>query len=382
MNKKINFVLVFVFTFGLLSAKVRVGAEQLDQLLPILEEKRTALVVNHTSILDNTVHLLDTLRTLGVDIVKIFTPEHGFRGDADAGETVKSGVDSRTGVPLVSLYGKNKKPTCAQLSNVDIIVFDIQDVGARFYTYISTMHYVMEAAAECNKEMVILDRPNPNDFIDGPVLVDTMKSFVGMHPIPLLHGLTVGELASMINGESWLKDGKKVHLTIIPVKGWKHGDYYALPVKPSPNLPNMKAVRLYPSLCLFEATQVSIGRGTLFPFQVIGYPDPSWGNFKFIPKALPGYDRNPVQKDKTCYGVDLRDSVFEGGFTLRFLFEAWEKDQKTPSFFHRPRWFDLLMGTPEVRRSILRGENEETIREKWQPDLDNYKQLRKKYLIY
>lgn len=381
-QKKINLVLISIFTIGTIYAKVKVGADQLDLLLPLLGEKRTALVVNHTSLLDNSVHLLDTLHSSGVEIVKIFTPEHGFRGDADAGETVKNGVDSRTGIPLISLYGKNKKPTCTQLNDVDIIIFDIQDVGARFYTYISTMHYVMEAAAECDKEIIILDRPNPNDFVDGPVLVDTMKSFVGMHPIPLLHGLTVGELARMINGEGWLKEGKKARLTVIPVKGWKHGDYYTLPVKPSPNLPNMTAIRLYPSLCLFEATQVSIGRGTTFPFQVIGYPNSSWGNFKFVPKALPGYDRNPVQKDKICYGIDLRDSVFDGGFTLRFFFEAWEKDRKSPSFFHRPHWFDLLMGTPEVRLSMLRGESEETIRKKWQPDLETYKQRRKKYLIY
>ncbi|MDD6210404.1 MAG: DUF1343 domain-containing protein [Bacteroidales bacterium] len=382
MKIKLFYIIpVLLLSFVTLQAGVKVGAERLDILLPLLQQKRVALVVNHTSQVGN-IHLLDTLRALDVNVKTIFSPEHGFRGDADAGKTIKDGRDEKTGIPIVSLYGRNKKPTCTQLQDIDVILFDIQDVGARFYTYISTMHYVMEAAAECGKEMIVLDRPNPNDFVDGPVLLDSMKSFVGMHPIPVLHGLTVGELARMINGEGWLKNRMKTDLTVIPVEGWKHGDSYSLPVKPSPNLPNMQATRLYPSLCLFEATQVSIGRGTYFPFQVIGYPDPEWGSFSFTPRSLVGYDTSPVQKDKACYGIDLRDSVFEGGFTLRFFIDAWNKAGKKSSFFQRPRWFDLLMGTPQVRRLLVEGKSEAELRKLWQPELNKYKQMREKYLLY
>ena len=368
---------------SLAPAQLKVGAERLDMLLPHLQGKRVGLVVNHTSLLGYSgVHLLDTLLARGIEVKKVFAPEHGFRGDADAGETVKGGSDTKTGIPIVSVYGKTKKPSAAQLSDVDVLLFDMQDVGARFYTYISTMHYAMEAAAENGKPFIVTDRPNPCDYVTGPVMVDSIRSFVGMHRIPVLHGLTVGELAQMINGEGWLKGGRKANLTVIPIEGWRHGDPYSLPVKPSPNLPNDQAIKLYPSLCLFEATKVSIGRGTYFPFQVIGYPDTSWGTFTFMPVSLPGFDKNPVQKGQKCYGIDLRDTAFEGGFTLRFFMEAWEKAGRKPSFFDRPRWFDMLMGTPRVREAILRGESEADIVRSWQPELDRYKKMREKYLMY
>ena len=384
MRKKSFFIAILFFAVSLVvSAQVKVGAEQLDLLLPHLQGKRVGLVVNHTSVLGNTgVHLLDTLVACGVQVKRVFAPEHGFRGNADAGETVTDGRDGKTGIPIISIYGKTKKPTAAQLNDIDVLLFDMQDVGARFYTYISTMHYVMEAAAENGKAFIVADRPNPNDYVAGPVMVDSLRSFVGMHRIPVLHGLTVGELAQMINGEGWLKGSIKANLIVIPVEGWQHGQPYELPVKPSPNLPNSQAVRLYPSLCLFEATQVSIGRGTLFPFQVIGYPDSSWGTFTFTPCSLPGFDKNPLQKDKLCYGDDLRSENFEGGLTLRYFIEAWAKAGKKASFFDRPRWFDMLMGTPKVRQALLRGENEADIVHSWQPELEQYKKMREKYLLY
>ena len=374
---------LLLFLSSLASAQLKVGAERLDMLLPHLQGKRVGLVVNHTSLLGHSgIHLLDTLLARGVEVKKVFAPEHGFRGDADAGETVKGGSDTKTGIPIVSVYGKTKKPTAAQLSDVDVLLFDMQDVGARFYTYISTMHYAMEAAAENGKPFIVADRPNPCDYVAGPVIVDSLRSFVGMHRIPVLHGLTVGELARMINGEGWLQGGRKVDLTVIPIEGWRHGEPYSLPAKPSPNLPNNQAIKLYPSLCLFEATKVSIGRGTYFPFQVIGYPDPLWGAFTFTPVSLPGFDKNPMQKDQKCYGIDLRDTAFEGGFTLRFFMEAWERAGRKPSFFDRPRWFDMLMGTPRVREAILRGESEADIVRSWQPELDHYKKTRERYLMY
>ncbi|MDH6534356.1 uncharacterized protein YbbC (DUF1343 family) [Parabacteroides sp. PM5-20] len=364
---------------------LKLGAERLDVLVPLLEGKRVGLVVNQTSILEHTQeHLLDALLGKHVQVKKVFAPEHGFRGTADAGAEIKDSRDLRTGIPIVSLYGKNKKPTAAQLADIDVLLFDIQDVGTRFYTYISTMHYVMEACAENDKECIVLDRPNPNDFVDGPLRREGFESFVGMHPIPLLHGLTVGELARMIQGEKWLTTTPDTcRLQVIPMENWKHGDPYWLPVKPSPNLPNDQSIRLYPSLCLFEGTQISIGRGTYFPFQVIGFPDRKYGSFTFTPVSLPGFDTNPVQKDKTCYGVDLRELPFEGGFTLRFLFDFYQKaGQEQAFFFTRPQWFDLLAGSKELRLQLIKGVSEEEIRASWQPELEAYKKIRKKYLLY
>lgn len=364
---------------------LRLGADRMEMLIPLLKDKQVGLVVNQTSVLSNGyTHLLDTLLAQGIQIKKVFAPEHGFRGTSDAGEEIDDSRDRKTGIPIVSIYGKQKKPSKEQLNDLDVLVFDIQDVGARFYTYISTMHYVMEASAENHKEVIVLDRPNPNDFIDGPILEKEQRSFVGMHPIPVLHGLTVGELAKMINGEGWLNCAPDTCLlTVIPMQSWKHGDPYWLPVKPSPNLPNDQSIRLYPSLCFFEATNISIGRGTYFPFQVIGYPDKKYGTFTFTPVSLEGFDKNPVQKDKLCYGVDLTEYPFAGGLTFSFILDFYEKSGDDKAFFFsRPQWFDLLAGTKKLRWQIVKGMTEEEIRESWQSGLEAYKDMRKKYLLY
>lgn len=370
------------------SAQIRNGADKMEQLLPMLKDKQISLVVNHTSRV-NGVHLLDTLYNSGVHIVQIFAPEHGFRGDADAGETVRNGKDTRTHVPILSLYGTQKKPQPAQLSQTDIVIFDMQDVGARFYTYISTLFYVMQACAENQKELIVLDRPNPCDYVDGPVLNLKYKSFVGMFPIPVLHGCTIGELAQMINGEGWLGKDLQCQLKVIAVENWKHGQPYSLPVKPSPNLPNDQAIALYPSLCPFEGTSVSVGRGTEWPFQVIGSPfTQQTFSFSFKPRSLKGSDKNPLHKNINCYGIDLRtSSQIPQGFSLQYVLQFYKAYQAcTPnagkSFFTRPKWFDLLMGTSQVRLDILQGKTEQQIRSVWKEDLEKYKTMRKKYLLY
>lgn len=362
--------------------QLRTGAERLEILLPMIKGKKVALVVNQTSVVGSQQkHLVDTLQTLGIAIQVIFAPEHGFRGDADAGELISDSRDPKSGLPITSLYGANKKPTREQLEGVDVVLFDIQDVGARFYTYISTLHYVMEACAEYLVPLIVLDRPNPNDFVDGPVLVASMRSFVGMHEIPLLHGVTVGELACMINEEGWLQK-QRCPLTVIPVTGWKHEQRYQLPVKPSPNLPNQTAIRLYPSLCFFEATRVSVGRGTPFPFQVIGYPKKRYGTFTFKPRPTKGGDMHPLQKGKNCYGIDLRETKNAGGLDLGYFLRFYTLSEKGEEFFSSPEFFDKLAGTPELRRQIIEGKSEEAIRATWQPALSRYKEMRKKYLLY
>ena len=388
MRNRTSLILFFLFVTVFpecISGKVVAGAGRFEQYLPFIQGKRVGMVVNHTSVVGTgQTHLLDTLLKQHINVVKVFAPEHGFRGNAEAGETVKDGKDSRTGVSIVSLYGNNKKPTAAQLKDIDVILFDIQDVGARFYTYISTMYYVMEACAENNKEMIVLDRPNPCDYVEGPILKPAYRSFVGMLPIPVLHGCTIGELARMINGEGWIAHKKNpCSLKVIPATGWIHGEPYSLPIKPSPNLPNDQSIRLYPSLCFFEATNISIGRGTYYPFQVIGFPDRKYGDFTFTPVSLPGFDTNPLQKDKECYGIDLREYPFEGGLTLHFFLDFYNKaGNEQAFFFSRPQWFDLLAGTKELRYQIVRGLSEEEIRDSWKPELDKYKQMRKKYLLY
>ena len=387
MIQRLKILLIFLLISSIsIHAQVRMGAEQMEKLLPLLNGKRIALVVNHTSVVGQTqTHLLDTLLSLKVDVRKVFAPEHGFRGNADAGETVKNGRDTKSGKPILSLYGKNKKPTPAQLEDIDLVLFDIQDVGARFYTYISTMHYVMEACAENKKSFIVTDRPNPCDYIDGPVREASKKSFVGMHPIPVLHGCTVGELAQMINGEGWLKDGLRCELTVIPVEGWKHGQPYSLPIKPSPNLPNDQSIALYASLCPFEGTSVSVGRGTHTPFQIIGSPDIQTYPYTFTPQALEGFDKNPLHKGKACSGLDLRYIQTPKGFSLKYVIEfyqAYRKAGKADRFFTRASWFDLLLGTSSVREAIITGKNETSIRSSWQRSLDNYKIIRQRYLLY
>lgn len=385
MKTRYLFLVCLSFTFQALAAqKVTTGAARMNRLLPLLEEKRVALVVNQTSMVGGT-HLLDTLIASGIEVRKVFAPEHGFRGNADAGETIRNGKDIRTGVPILSLYGKSKKPGAEQLRDVDVVLFDIQDVGARFYTYISTMHYVMEACAENDKQMLITDRPNPCDYVDGPVRRPGLKSFVGMHAIPILHGCTVGELAQMINGEGWLANGKQCRLSILPVEGWQHGQPYSLPVKPSPNLPNDQAIALYASLCPFEGTAVSVGRGTHYPFQVIGSPDIRVSSFRFKPEALEGFDKNPMYKGQYCYGNNLRAANAPKGFSLKYViayYQAYRNVGKADKFFTRPEWFDLLVGNKTVRQQIMKGLDEEEIRAGWQEELEAYRKIRQKYLLY
>lgn len=370
------------------AANIQNGADQIETLISLINNKRIALVANQTSLVGST-HLLDTLCSLGQRPAALFAPEHGFRGKADAGETVKDGKDVKTGTPIISLYGKNKKPSATALADIDMIVFDIQDVGARFYTYISTLYYVMQACAENGKELVVLDRPNPCDYVDGPILKKEYKSFVGMLPIPVLHGCTMGELAGMINGEGWLGNNMKCNYSVIKIKGWKHGDPYSLPVKPSPNLPNDQSIALYASLCLFEAISVSVGRGTYFPFQVIGSPllPKDKYPFSFTPKALEGFDKNPLHKNTECHGIDLRntDAKQLNGFSLKYVIEMYnefKKMNKSESFLTRPKWFDLLMGTNQVRLDMLNGKSEKEIRSAWLEDLNKYKEMRKKYMLY
>lgn len=366
---------------------IRTGADQTEDYLHLLKDKRVAIVANQTSRIGET-HLVDTLLSLDINVVKVFAPEHGFRGDAAAGETVKSGFDDRTGLPVISLYGKDKKPTAKMLADVDLIVFDIQDVGARFYTYISTMHYAMKSAVENDKGFIVLDRPNPNGFyVDGPVLEEKYKSFVGMHPIPVVHGLTVGELAHMINGEGWLKTQDTCDLKVIPCKNYEHSDLYKLPVKPSPNLPNMASIYLYPSLCFFEPTAVSVGRGTEKPFQLVGYPDNPEGNVVFTPQSIAGVVENPKHEQKECTGSDLEEFGSFYFFTSRKLYLQWivgfyELYPEKEKFFTNPEFFDKLAGNSLLRQQIENNVRVEEIRNSWLPALDEFKIARKKYLLY
>lgn len=358
------------------------GIEQTTTYLPLIKEKNVALVTNQTGVFTNTpthIHLVDSLLSLGVNLKKIFAPEHGFRGSADAGEHILNGTDIRTGLPIVSLYGSRKKPTNEQLNEIDLIVFDIQDVGARFYTYISTMHYVMEAAAENNIPFMVLDRPNPNGhFVDGPVLEMDCQSFVGMHPVPIVHGMTVGEYARMIVGEQWLNTEKTCELIVVPLQNYTHQTRYSLPVKPSPNLPNDKAINLYPSLCLLEPTPISIGRGTAFPFQVFGVPE--WNDaFSFVPKSVAGA-KHPKFENQKCYGKDLRSTAFLSVITLEWLIEAYNHYPEKDTFFSSG--FDRIAGTKKLQKQIRERMNESEIRASWQPKLEEYKAIRKNYLLY
>jgi len=361
---------------------VMVGAEQIEQYLPELKGKKIGLVVNQTSTVFNE-HLVDVLLTNNVDIKMIFAPEHGFRGDHDAGEKFDSSVDTKTGIPLISLYGKNRKPSLTTLEKLDVIVFDIQDVGVRFYTYISTMHYMMEAAADAGVKFIVLDRPNPNGaFVDGPILEKEFRSFVGMHPIPLLHGMTVAELAQMIKGEGWLTSKKELALSVYKVKNYQRNIAYILPIKPSPNLPNAHSIALYPSLAFFEATPVSIGRGTPFPFQVIGHDNVHIGNFTFTPVSIPGAASKPKFMNIRVQGEDLRQ-VISPGLDLEYIL-SWYKafaKQKT-TFFNSPKFMDKLAGTDKLRKAIMAGQSAEQIKLSWRAGLTNFMQKRKPYLLY
>ena len=365
-------------------ADVVLGAEQTEAYLPLLKGKRVGVVANHTSLIGNT-HLVDTLRSLNINVVHVFAPEHGFRGAADAGEHVQSSKDAKTGLPLISLYGKNKKPSPEQLAGIDVIVFDIQDVGARFYTYISTMSYVMEACAENSIPLIVLDRPNPNGhYVDGPVLEPEYASFVGLHPVPVVHGVTVGEYAKMVNGEGWLKNKVQCKLTVIPCKGWLRTDYYQLTTPPSPNLKTMNAVYLYPSLCFFEGTSVSVGRGTEIPFECIGFPENKEGSFEFTPKSGPG-SKSPMYEGKACHGFDLshfgENFVRDTGMLYLYWLTTLSTQQKSnPQFF--VAFFDKLAGNSSFRNQLLEGKSEAEIRASWAEGIRNYRTMRKKYLLY
>jgi len=365
-------------------ATLQVGAAQLPAYLPLLQKQRVGLVVNQTSRLGNT-YLVDTLKTLGVRLTAIFAPEHGFRGEAADGATITDGHDARTGIPVRSVYGKTKKPTPEMLADVDVLVFDIQDVGTRFYTFISTLHYVMEAAAEQGKLVVVLDRPNPNGrLVDGPVLEAKHRSFVGLDPLPICHGLTVGELARMLNGEKWLAGGRQCRLHVVPIAGgYTHATPYALPIRPSPNLPTARAVALYPSICLFEGTNVSVGRGTSQPFEVIGAPSqPASRPYQFTPQPNAGSPTPPLT-GQLCYGLDLRRPAPQEAaqfFTLRYLLDFYRQSTDKEHFF--TNYFEQLAGTDSLRAQVVAGRSEASIRASWEPRLSQYRALRKQYLLY
>lgn len=367
-----------------------VGANQLALYLPFLDGKNIGVVANQTTVIFKNnkeltgahTHLVDSLLKLGIKIKKVFAPEHGYRGKADAGEYVKDGVDVKTGLPIVSLYGANRKPNPEILRDLDVVIFDVQDVGARFYTFVSTLHYMMETCATLNIPILILDRPNPNGhYIDGPVLDLKHKSFVGMHPVPVVHGMTIGEYAKMINGEGWLENGIQCELKIIPVANYNHKKTYNLPIKPSPNLPNTKAVNLYSSLCFFEGTNVSSGRGTSTQFQVFGSPflNSEKYNYEFIPKPNLGA-KNPMHNGVKCFGKDLTDSEFLSSINLKWLIDAYNNTSNKSDFFNP--FFTKLAGQTQLQQQIESGTSANDIRESWQKELEAFKKIRANYLLY
>lgn len=369
------------------SKEIIPGAERIALYYPLLKNKKVACVVNHTSVIKQT-HLIDSLLKMNVDIKKVFAPEHGFRGNKSDGEIVKNSIDQNTGMPIISLYGEHKKPTDQDLEDIDVVVFDIQDVGARFYTYLSTMHYVMEACAENNTQVIVLDRPNPHlDYVDGPVLKSGFSSFVGLHPVPVVYGMTIGEYAKMINGEGWLKDGISADLRVIPVNNFSRADYYKIPINPSPNLPNMRSILLYPSLCFFEGTQISVGRGTESQFQVLGSPELKEKNYSFTPISNEG-SMYPPHEGKTCYGEDLRNLSIgslldKNRIDLSWLVNYYQECQANGiEFFLNTSHFDRLAGTDELKKQIVAGLSEDDIRSSWQKDLIDFGKIRDKYLIY
>ncbi|MFD2966665.1 exo-beta-N-acetylmuramidase NamZ family protein [Sphingobacterium bambusae] len=366
-------------------AEILPGADQLQAYLPLLKAKKVGLMGNQTSIVGaEKEHLVDVLFKEKVDLKFAFAPEHGFRGEVERGEKVSNEVDTKTGLPLFTLYGGNEKQDSI-VKSIDVMIFDLQDVGARFYTYITSLHRVMELCVKHGKELIVLDRPNPcGDQVDGPVRQDNkFKSNVSFHKIAMVHGLTVGELAKMINGEQWLENGKQCALTVIPVQHWDHKVRYELPVVPSPSLPNHLSIRLYSSLCLFEATDISIGRGTDWPFQVIGYSDPVYGDFTFTPGEKSGMTKHVEGKGEMLYGVDLRKlDADKQRFTLQYVLDFYKKMPDKGKFFARPEFFDKLAGTDQLRKMILAGKSEAEIRDSWKSDLADYRVMRKKYLLY
>ena len=389
--KPINSVLDFEKNFFANELKIKktivTGAQQTNSYVPLLINKNVAIVANQTSVIfknETNTHIVDSLVSLNVLIKKVFSPEHGFRGDVDAGEKVHHSIDEKTGIPLVSLYGNNKKPSPQQLEDVDIVIYDIQDVGVRFYTFISTLHYVMEACAENNKQVVVLDRPNPNGhYVDGPILEKEFKSFVGMHPVPIVYGMTIGEYAMMINGEGWLNNGIRCNLWVIPCKNYKHKLKYTLPVAPSPNLRTDGAIALYPSLCLFEATTISIGRGTARPFELYGHPRfPSTG-FSFVPKPQPGA-KFPLHVDRICNGYDLAKTALTRSYELNLFYLTNARDLLGDSavFIDQNAFFNRLAGNSSLKEQLYKGWGPKEIRATWQPGIEKFLKIRKKYLLY
>jgi len=365
--------------------EVKVGAENTELYLHLLAGKNVGVVGNQSSRIGD-VHLVDSLLSLKIQVKKVFSPEHGFRGKADAGEKVKSGIDAKTGLPIVSLYGSNKKPKVEQLKGLDVLVFDIQDVGARFYTYISTLHYVMEACADNNIELIILDRPNPNGhYVDGPVLDLEFKSFIGMHPIPVVHGMSIGEYAQMIYGEKWV-NVKDLNLKVIKCEGWNHSKFYKLPIKPSPNLPNMTSIYLYPSLCFFEGTVVSVGRGTKNPFQIVGHPNFKGDSYEFTPEPIPGA-KNPKLNGEKCKGIYLpvigvNVLQQQRELQLSWLIDFYKDLNMKEKFFLKNNFITLLSGSNQLKNQIILGKTETEIRASWAEELNEFILIRKKYLLY
>ena len=383
MLKYTPFIFVILFSMsGWLhhSKKIIVGADRINIYLPIIKGKTIGLVANQTSKIGQD-HIVDVLIKKGIKIKTIFSPEHGFRGSADAGEPVYNSRDEKTGIPIISLYGKTKKLPKKHLKGIDFLIFDIQDVGVRFYTYLSTLHYVMEACAESKTKLIVLDRPNPNaSYVDGPVMEKEFMSFLGLHPVPIVYGMTIGEYAKMINGEGWLKKGKTCDLIVISLANWNRDKEYSLPVRPSPNLPNDQAIQLYPSLCLFEQTSISIGRGTEFPFQVFGSPQfKKHFNFSFIPKPNI-VAKLPKFNGQRCYGMDLRKEKQKNRIDLSWLIIAYSKINDKDRFFYKG--FSRLAGTKTLEKQIKNGYSEDQIRKSWQRNLNKFKAMRKKYLIY
>ncbi len=373
-------------------ASIKTGAERTDLYVKLLKGKKVAVVGNQTSVIRKSwkleagsekhtfTHLVDSLLSLEINVQKVFAPEHGFRGEADAAELVKDGKDTKTGLPIISLYGKNKKPTTAQLEHIDVVIFDIQDVGVRFYTYISTLHYVMEACAELGIPVIIFDRPNPNaHYVDGPVLEMEHSSFVGKHPVPVVYGMTIGEYGQMINGEKWLKNNLNCDLTVIPLKNYTHNSDVSLPIRPSPNLPNDKSINLYPSLGFFEGTIINAGRGTEFQFQRYGASFFPKSDFSYTPKPNFGA-KYPKENGNLCYGVDLRTAEKQDQINLQWLLDAYEKTPKTEQFFGST--FTIHAGNTTLQKQIEKGLSQEKIRESWKKDLEVFKKVRDKYLIY
>ncbi len=381
------FLTICLFLPAMLHAQLRIGAEQTAIYYPLLKGKRIGVVANQASVVGTRKsNIVDILVKQGFQVVRIFSPEHGFRLAGEAGQKIENSIDSATGIRVVSLYGVEKKPSSSDLGSIDVILFDLQDVGVRFYTYISTLSYLMEACAVHKVPLILLDRPNPNGFyIDGPVLEKQFASFVGLHPVPVVYGMTIGEYARMVNGEGWLENRTQCNLRVIPLENYSHDDRCELPAKPSPNLPNLEAILLYPSLCFFEGTRISVGRGTSFPFQVYGDPESGGGAFSFTPESIPGVSLHPPHEGKTCRGEDLRTYYLQnpletGRINLKWLINAYRDCKNKPAFF--TDYFNKLAGNASLENQIIEGKTETEIRESWKSGITRFRKIREKYLLY